>query len=75
MDIELYKKRKKELNLTYDELAKISGVSRRMITGLFNFDEKYSNPSLTTIQAIESALKIDNEKSRSWKDRLLRSWN
>lgn len=62
MDIELYKKRKKELNLTYDELAKISGVSRRMITGLFNFDEKYSNPSLTTIQAIESALKIDNEK-------------
>jgi DNA-binding helix-turn-helix protein len=36
MDIELYKKRKKELNLTYDELAKISGVSRRMITGLFN---------------------------------------
>ena len=33
-----------------------------MISGLFNFDEKYSNPSLTTIQAIESALKIDNEK-------------
>ena len=41
MNIELWKKRKKELHLTHDQLAEMSGVSRRTIAGIFANDERY----------------------------------
>lgn len=58
MNIELWKKRKKELKLTHDELAKKSGISRRTIAGIFSGDPKYSSPTYNTVQAIERALEI-----------------
>lgn len=60
MNIEIWKKRKKELNLTHDELAKLSGISRRTIAGIFSGDPKYESPTLNTITAIEKALGLDN---------------
>lgn len=59
MNIEKYQKKKKELNLTYDEIAEKSGISKRTIAGFFSNDEKYANPSITTLQAIERALGLD----------------
>lgn len=64
MDITLWKKRKKELHLTHDDLAKLSGISRRTIAGIFSGDPTYSSPTLNTINAIEQVLGI-NEKSPS----------
>lgn len=60
MNIEIWKKKKKELKLTHDDLAKISGVSRRTIAGIFGGDPKYESPTLNTITAIEKALGLDN---------------
>ena len=60
MDLTFYQKRRKELNLTYDKLTEISGVSKRMIAGFFGGDPKYANPSMATLQAIERALGLDN---------------
>lgn len=66
MDIELWKKRKKELGLTHDALALKSGISRRTIAGIFSGDEKYASPTLNTAQAIEEALGLS--KSLEWTD-------
>jgi len=60
MDIDLWKKRKKELHLTHDQLAELSGVSRRTIAGIFANDPTRCSPTYNTIQAIEKALGIDN---------------
>ena len=59
MNIELWKKRKKELKLTYDKLAEISGISRRTIAGIFGGDSNYQSPTFNTVQAIEKALGLD----------------
>ena len=56
MDIQLWKKRKKELKLTHDQLAEKSGISRRTIAGIFSGDPTYQSPTLNTIEAIERAL-------------------
>ena len=57
MNIELWKTRKKELNLTFDELAELSGVSRRQLLYLFNGNAK--NTGVETVHRIEHALGID----------------
>ena len=62
MNIELWKKRKKELNLTHDELAKRSGVSRRTIAGIFSKDPTRCSPTRNTAEAIENALGLNNEQ-------------
>lgn len=59
MNIDLWKKRKKELHLTHDQLAEISGVSRRTIAGIFANDPARCSPTYNTVQAIEKALGID----------------
>lgn len=56
INIELWKKRKKELNWSHDDLARESGVSRRTIAGIFAGDERGQNPTIETVQAIERAL-------------------
>lgn len=59
MDIQLWKKRKKELHLTHDQLAEKSGVSRRTIAGIFSGDPTYQSPTLNTIESIERALGLN----------------
>lgn len=60
MNLNLWKQRKKELKLTHDELAKLSGISRRTIAGIFAGDPRYLSPTLNTVEAIEKALGIKN---------------
>lgn len=52
--IERLKKRKKEIGITFDELAENTGLSRRAICALFS--GKTENPRIDTVQAIERAL-------------------
>lgn len=59
INIELWKKRKKELNWSHDDLARESGVSRRTIAGIFAGDERGQNPTIETVQAIERALGLE----------------
>lgn len=56
MDIECWKKRKKELKWSHDDLAKKSGVARRTIAGIFSGDPRYASPTKNTMEAIERAL-------------------
>lgn len=60
MNIALWKKRKKELHWTHDDLARESGISRRTIAGIFSGDPRYASPTLNTVEAIEKALGIEN---------------
>lgn len=54
MDIKTLKKAKKEKKLSYDELAKLTGLSRSTITNIFC--GYVDLPRYETIQAIERAL-------------------
>ncbi|MGN0683448.1 MAG: helix-turn-helix domain-containing protein [Oscillospiraceae bacterium] len=56
MNLEIYQERRRELKLTYDELVKITGLSKRMVSGFFSGDPKYQNPSVATLEAINRAL-------------------
>lgn len=56
MNIELWKSRKKELNLNYETLSKISGVSKRTIEDIFRGFTR--TPRIDTVEAIEKALGI-----------------
>ena len=67
MDLDLWKKRKKELHWTHDDLARESGVSRRTIARIFAGKPNTPSPTLNTIEAIERALGI-NEKSPTAQD-------
>lgn len=61
MDIERLKQAKKEKKLSYDDLARLTGYSRSTITNIFcGYIEL---PRHETIQAIERALGLDNEKT------------
>ena len=60
INLEEWKKRKKELHLTFDDLAKITQISRRTICSLFA--NETDNPRIDTVEAIETALGL-NEKS------------
>ena len=61
IDIYLWKKRKKELNLTFDTLADLSNVSRRQLLYLFN--GKGKNTGIETVQRIERALGIESNSA------------
>ena len=62
IDLDLWKKRKQELHLTFDELAEISNVSRRQLLYLFKGEGK--NTGIETVKRIERALGLD-EKTES----------
>ena len=51
--IQAYRKR---LSLTLDDLAKLSGVSRSMLSQI---ERGHANPSLATVWSLASALKVD----------------
>lgn len=55
MDIEFYKQRKRELDLTFKDLAKKTSMSERNLIRIFNGE---ANPTTATIQKIEQALGI-----------------
>lgn len=58
INIEQWKKAKKEKKLSYDDIAKITGYSRSTITNIFcGYIEL---PRYETIQAIEQALGLNN---------------
>lgn len=59
MDLEKWKKAKKEKHLSYDDLAAMTGYSRSTITNIFCGYIEY--PRFETIQAIERALGITTE--------------
>lgn len=64
MDIQQWKKRKKELHLTHDQLAEKSGISRRTIAGIFSGDPTYQSPTLNTVEAIERALGLNQPQMK-----------
>ena len=57
MDLELWKKRKKELHLNYEKLAEKSGVSKRTIEDIFRGFT--TTPRIDTVESIERALELD----------------
>ena len=56
VNIERWKKRKKELGWTLDDIAEKSGISRRTVARVFSGNPKYPDPTYNTVQAIERAL-------------------
>ena len=62
MNAAYLRERKNGLKMSYDVLASLSGISRRACIGILNEEEKYSNPTQATIQAIERALGINEAK-------------
>ena len=59
MNLELWKQRKKELRLTFEDLHAKTGVSVRRLKSLFNGEKQ--NTTISTAQAIEKALGITEE--------------
>ena len=62
IDIDLWNQKKKELNLTFDDLAKATGFSRRAIIGIFKGETQA--PRIDTVQAIEKVLGIENTEEK-----------
>lgn len=61
MDIQQWKKRQKELNLTYQQIADKAGVSKRTIEDIFRGFT--TSPRIDTVQAIENALGIPSDRN------------
>lgn len=61
--IDILRERKKELNITFEELAQKSGIPLRTLENIFHGVTK--NPRIDTMQAIERALGLDNDKNPS----------
>ena len=57
INVELWEQKKKEKNLTFDELSQISGIPKRTILGIFR--KEVLTPRIDTVQAIERALGLD----------------
>lgn len=60
MNLELWKARRKELGLRYDDLAKAAGVSKRTIEDIFR--GYTTTPRIDTVEAIERALGLNEKK-------------
>ncbi len=54
MDLDIWKKRKKEMKCTFDMLAKKSNVPKRTLEDIFS--GRTPSPRIDTVQAIEKAL-------------------
>lgn len=59
MDLQLWKKKRKELKLNYEDLAKLANVSKRTIEDIFR--GYTTSPRIDTVEAIEKALGINQE--------------
>lgn len=65
VDLELYKKRKKELHLTFEQLSDISGVPLQTLHNFFRGHT--ANPRIDTMQAIERALGLCSQELKTEK--------
>ena len=63
MDITVWKNRKKELHLNYDEIAQKAGVSKRTVEDIFR--GYTTTPRIDTVQAIERALGLSSSSLAS----------
>lgn len=61
MDLIALRARKKELKLTNEDIANLSGIPKRTVEDIFR--GKTEHPRIDTMQAIERALGLENEKS------------
>ena len=61
MDLQTLKTRKKELKMTLQKISDISGIPKRTVDDIFS--GKTTNPRVDTMQAIERALGLENEKT------------
>ena len=61
MDLQTLKARKKELKITLQEISDLSGIPKRTVDDIFS--GKTANPRVDTLQAIERALGLENEKT------------
>lgn len=59
MDIELWKRIKKERKLTLQDISDLSNIPKRTVDDIFS--GKTTNPRSDTVDAIEKALGLDNE--------------
>lgn len=57
MNLNLWKKRKKELHLNYDKIAEKAGISKRTVEDIFR--GYTTTPRIDTVEAIERALGIN----------------
>lgn len=57
MDVTLFKQKKKELNLTYKQIANLAGLPLRTVEDVFMVRGK--NPRIDTVQAIEAVLGLN----------------
>ncbi len=63
MDIEGLKQLKKEQKMTLQQISDLSGIPKRTVDDIFS--GKTKNPRIDTMQAIERALGIEQEKTPS----------
>lgn len=66
MDLQLWKKKRKELKLNYEDLAKLANVSKRTIEDIFR--GYTTSPRIDTVEAIEKALGINQEPKENLKN-------
>lgn len=57
MDLELWKKKRKELNLRYEDLAQKAGISKRSVEDIFR--GYTTKPRIDTVESIERALGLN----------------
>lgn len=61
MDLIALRARKKELKLTNEDVANLSGIPKRTVEDIFR--GKTEHPRIDTMQAIERALGLEQKKS------------
>jgi transcriptional regulator with XRE-family HTH domain len=61
MDIEYLKKVKKEKRMTLQQISDLSCIPKRTVDGIFS--GKTKNPRIDTMQAIERALGLEEQKT------------
>ena len=69
MDLELWKKIKKEKKLTLQEISNLSGISKRTVDDIFSGHT--TNPRIDTMRAIERALGLDTPAETETDNELL----
>lgn len=60
MDIKLMRKKLKENRMTYEDLSRETGVSLSTIKAIFSYARP--NPHIKTLQALEKALGLDEDR-------------
>jgi transcriptional regulator with XRE-family HTH domain len=63
LNTEYLRIRKEEIKMSFDEIAKRSGLAKRPCIGIINNEGKYSNPTDATRRAIEQALGLDQKET------------